>query len=274
MKTYFVPSAVLRRPTSRLWTRLAVPLLLGLVPVMAMAAPETKVKKDAPKAAAAPAKDVRITPFLTEFTFSHRGKKYTIERVQDQENAITGGFAKTSRKCPPFCVHEMVPVPGVTTVGELELLEFIKNKLERNTGLLVDARTEEWYKKGTIPGSVNIPFTAFELNEADPKFAKTLESLGARRGGSVNFSNTDQRGADDFGQAKRSYDWDFSHAKELLLFCNGVWCDQSPRAIRALVKVGYPTRKLHYYRGGVQEWLLLGFNVIVPEGPKTAATGR
>src|SRR3989344_4320932 len=101
MKTHSVPSAVLRQPTGRLWTRLAVPLLLGPVPAMAMAASETKVKKDAPKTAAAPAKDVRITPFLTEFTFNHQGKKYTIERVQDQENAITGGVAQTPRPSPP-----------------------------------------------------------------------------------------------------------------------------------------------------------------------------
>ncbi len=246
-------------------------LILGLVSVAASAA-ETVVKKETPKpTAAAGAKEVRITPFLSEISFTHQGKKYVIERVQDQENALTGGFAKTSRKCPPFCVHEMVPVPGVTTVGELELLEFIKNKLEKGSGVLVDARTEEWFKKGTIPGSINIPFTTFELNEADPKLVKTLESLGVKQGSSVNFSNADQRGADDFGQARRTYNLDFSRAKELLLFCNGAWCDQSPRAIRALVKFGYPTSKLHYYRGGMQEWLLLGFNVTVPEGPKTAA---
>lgn len=248
----------------------AAALMFSLVSIMAVSAADTVVKKEAAKPAGTAAKEVRITPFLTELTFTRHGRKYVIERIQDQENALTGGFAKTSRKCPPFCVHEMVPVPGVTTVGELELLEFIKNKLEKDTGMLVDARTEEWFKKGTVPGSVNIPFTTFELNEADPKFVKMLESLGARHGTSVNFSSADQRGADDFGQARRSYSWDFSHAKELLLFCNGAWCDQSPRAIRALVKLGYPTRKLHYYRGGMQEWLLLGFNVIVPEGAKTA----
>jgi len=257
-----------RRP----WMGWTAALVLGLASTMAALAAETVVKKEAPRPAPpAGTKEVRITPFMSELAFTAHGKKYTIERVQDQENALTGGFAKTSRKCPPFCVHEMVPVPGVATVGELELLEFIKNKLEKGTGVLLDARTEEWFKKGTIPGSINIPFTTFELNEADPKFAKTLESLGVKRGTSVNFSNSDLRGTDDFGQTRRSFSLDFSHAKELLLFCNGAWCDQSPRALRALVKLGYPTSKLYYYRGGMQEWLLLGFNVIVPEGAKTAA---
>lgn len=267
MKAYDMATAQ-RRP----WAGWTMALVLGLASAMTASAAETVVRKEAPKPAApAGTKEVRITPFMSELAFTAHGKKYTIERVQDQENALTGGFAKTSRKCPPFCVHEMVPVPGVATVGELELLEFIKNRLEKGTGVLIDARTEEWFKKGTIPGSVNIPFTTFELNEADPKLAKTLESLGVRRGTSVNFSNTDHRGTDDFGQARRSYTLDFSHAKELLLFCNGAWCDQSPRALRSLVKLGYPTSKLYYYRGGMQEWLLLGFNVIVPEGAKAAA---
>lgn len=251
----------------------AAALVLGLAPVAAAHAADTVVKKkESPRpATAAKAKEVRITPFLSELSFTHQGKKYVIHRIQDQENALTGGFAKTSRKCPPFCVHQMVPVPGVSTVGELELLEFIKNRLEKGAGVLIDARTAEWFRKGTIPGSVNIPFTTFEHNEADPKLVKALESLGVRRGASVNFTDSDQRGTDDFGQARRSFSLDFSHAKELLLFCNGAWCDQSPRAIRSLVKLGYPTSKLHYYRGGMQEWLLLGFNVIVPEGPKTAS---
>lgn len=247
---------------------LLVPLLLGAGPAVAATAGQDK----AAAKPATPAKEVRITPFLTEFSFVHQGRRYTIERVQDQENMLTGSFAKTSRKCPPFCVHEMVPVPGVTTVGELELLEFLKNKLEKHVGVLVDARTEEWYLKGTIPGSINVPFTVFELKENDPKLAKTLESFGARRGVSVNYTNADQRGTDDFGEPKRAYEWDFSQVKELLLFCNGVWCDQSPRAISALVKLGYPTRKLHYYRGGMQEWLLLGFNVFAPEAPKKTTT--
>jgi hypothetical protein len=36
--------------------------------------------------------------------------------------------------------------------------------------------------------------------------------------------------------------------RALLLFCNGTWCDQSPRAIRNLVEADYPPNKLFYYR--------------------------
>ena len=57
---------------------------------------------------------------------------------------------------------------------------------------------------------------------------------------------------------------DFSQAKDLLLWCNGPWCDQSPRAIKGLLRIGYPPHKIHYYRGGMQMWLLMGLTTVVP----------
>lgn len=50
--------------------------------------------------------------------------------------------------------------------------------------------------------------------------------------------------------------WDFSSAKDVVVFCNGPACDQSPRAITALLAAGYPAEKLFYYRGGMQMWEL------------------
>jgi hypothetical protein len=49
------------------------------------------------------------------------------------------------------------------------------------------------------------------------------------------------------------------------MFCNGPWCDQSPRALKNLVLLGYPPHKLNYYRGGMQLWQLLGLTAVVPE---------
>lgn len=209
-------------------------------------------------------KRIFIDAGLYEVEFTVNGKRYTIRRHQDENHTLTGSFAKTSRPCPPFCVHPMAAGPGVTTVGELELLEFIKNKLEPGSGLLIDARVESWYKKGTIPGAINIPFTEFERDPSDPRFIALLQRLGVRRGRTYVYTAAEHPGVDPLEAARRDYPWDFSQAKELLLFCNGPWCDQSPRAIRALLKLGYPPRKLYYYRGGMQLWLLLGFNVIVP----------
>jgi len=209
--------------------------------------------------------DVKITEQVPEAKFTADGKSYTINRIQDENHEIKGGFAKTSRKCPPFCIHPMEAAPGVATVGEVELIEFLKNKVEKGVGVLIDARVASFYEKGTIPGSTHIPFTVFTGESKDPAaLAQALAKLGVVRGETVNWSGRDHKAVDEFGQPVRKYTHDFSRAKEVMLFCNGPWCDQSPRAIRALVKLGYPVNKMFYYRGGMQDWLLLGLSVGVP----------
>ncbi|RUM76239.1 MAG: rhodanese-like domain-containing protein, partial [Sulfurovum sp.] len=56
--------------------------------------------------------------------------------------------------------------------------------------------------------------------------------------------------------------FDFSNAKTLVMFCNGMWCGQSPASIAALRKFGYPAEKLKYYRGGMQDWHILGLTTV------------
>ena len=56
--------------------------------------------------------------------------------------------------------------------------------------------------------------------------------------------------------------WNFSSAKTLVLFCNGMWCGQSPSNIKTLLRFGYPANKLKWYRGGMQNWEILGFTVV------------
>lgn len=182
---------------------------------------------------AASAQEVWITPDLPVFEYEAEGQTYLIERNQDQEAVIEGSFAKTSRPCPPFCVHPMIAAPGVETVGELELLDFLSEHVEAGTGLLIDSRLANWYDAGTIPGAINLPEP-----DNNPFFEPIIRQLGARRvaGG-----------------------WDFAETRHLLLFCNGAWCDQSPRAIRDLIAAGYPAERLKYYRGGMQSWLQMGF---------------
>lgn len=234
---------------------------------VAVAAEKPAAAPAKPAAAEAPKHEVNITEFLPTAQFTFRGKSYVIDRIQDQENDIKGGFAKTSRKCPPFCIHPMEVAPGVATVGELEVIEFLKNKVESGVGLLIDARAESWYIKGTIPGSINIPFNVLSGPVSDPALQEALTTLGVRRGSSVNWTDTAHQAVDEFNQRVRKFDWDFSRTKEIMLFCNGPWCDQSPRAIHGLVKLGYPVNKIHYYRGGMQDWLMLGLSVEVPPTP-------
>jgi len=60
----------------------------------------------------------------------------------------------------------------------------------------------------------------------------------------------------------KTREWDFSNSKELILWCNGPACGQSPRAINGLLKVGYPPEKLFYYRGGMQMWQLFSLTTV------------
>jgi rhodanese-related sulfurtransferase len=188
--------------------------------------------------------NVNITENLPYVDIDQGGEKIRIERIQDTSHTLTGFFAKTSRECPPFCVHPMQAAPGVTTVGEPELLDFLLTKVKDGTGLLVDARTSDWYVKGTIPGSVNIPFTVLTADKAShnsPEYTQAMQKIGA---------------------IKTPTGWDYNNAKTLMLFCNGAWCDQSPRAIKSLMRNGYPPSKLLYYRGGMQMWQILGLTTV------------
>lgn len=206
---------------------------------------------------------VKITKDVSSVMVEHEGQMVKIERIQDQEHMLTGGFAKTSRKCPPFCVNPISLDPDVKTVGELEILKFMQTHLKDGSGVLIDARTPEWYNKGTIPGSVNIPFTKFGMKEDDPELARLLLELGVfpKSGNSEGFMD---KITGMFGEKKKPSKWDFSQSKELLLWCNGIWCGQSPRAIQNLVALGYPKEKLRWYRGGMQVWRILGLTVTIP----------
>ncbi|NOR62009.1 MAG: rhodanese-like domain-containing protein [Rhodobacteraceae bacterium] len=191
------------------------------------------------------AQDVWITPELPFIELELNDEFLVIERNPDLDAVVPAAFAKTSRACPPFCVQPMVVASGVDTVGELELLSFLENEAQQGTGLLIDARTPNFFKAGTIPGSINLPFNLLSADESNPFLEPILTQLGG-----VKLSNGT---------------WSFDNAVSLALFCNGPWCGQSPRAIRNLISVGYPADKLKYYRGGMQSWLMLGLSVVVPE---------
>lgn len=192
-------------------------------------------------AGVAAAQDVRITEDMAEASFTINGQSFTIARSQDQTAQLSGDFTKTSRACPPFCIHPMQAAPGVTTVGELELIAFLQDEVAAGAGLLIDARLPEFFTAGTIPGAVNVPFSTLEAS--NPYMAEILRALGAVESGGS---------------------WNFAAAVDLMIFCNGPWCDQGPRAIQNLIAAGYPAEKLSYYRGGMQDWLLLGLTTLTP----------
>lgn len=209
--------------------------------------------------------DVNISSDVEYVETVHEGDVVKIQRVQDQNNILTGGFSKTSRKCPPFCIQPIEVAEGIRTVGELELLQFVETQLNNGTGVIVDARTPSWYQKGTIPGSINIPFTTFDDDKSDLVKTVALGKLGVTKHVRPSFFKKLWNSILKLAGIKKSAKWDFSQAKEVLLWCNGMWCGQSPRAIKGLLKMGYPAEKIYYYRGGMQSWQLLGLTVVIPQ---------
>ncbi len=191
--------------------------------------------------------EVGITGELFSLEVMHEGKKVVIRRNQDLSNTVNPAYARTSRRCPPFCIQPQVLVEGVETVAELEVLDYLGRIAGGDNNILViDSRTPDWVSKGTIPGSVNIPWTRLKPESgADPfEIADILEQR-------FNVRSTEGL-------------WDFSGAKTLVLFCNGMWCGQSPANIRTLMRFGYPPSKLKWYRGGMQNWENLGLTVVIP----------
>lgn len=215
---------------------------------------------------------VKITKDKSYTTVKVGGELVKISRIQDTDHTIDGSYAKTSRPCPPFCINPLKIDERVHTVAELEVIEFMESSLYRGTGVMVDARTPSWHKRGTIPGSINIPFTVFEKDPSDVELAEVLEQLGAVERDEVNPVVRAIESLGFLDGDEKTDTWDFSNAKEVLLWCNGPWCGQSPRAIRGLLKAGYPADKLYYYRGGMQMWQSLGLTTIVPSDTSVASS--
>ena len=172
---------------------------------------------------------VGITASMAEASWTApNGSTVTVRRDQTPGATLTGDWALTGHDCPPFCIQPISPAPGVTTVGELELIEAMK----AGDTILVDGRTPDWYVGGTIPGAINIPYT------------QAIERL-AELGCEPDFDGK----------------FDCADASKVILFCNGIWCGQSPTAIRAMIEAGFPVERIHYYRGGMLAWRLLGLSV-------------
>jgi rhodanese-related sulfurtransferase len=193
------------------------------------------------------AAEVMITPTLSSVEVVHEHKRITINRNQDRKNRIPQYYSYTSRKCPPFCIQPISVSEDVETVGELEVLAYLQKTTDHDDStLVIDARTPQWPRKGMIPGAVNIPWTQFDAAHSDNKVVAKL--MQERLGVSYNGKQPD-----------------FSKAKTLVIYCNGMWCAQSTRCIRALLALGYPSDKLKWYRGGMQAWEILGLTTVKAE---------
>lgn len=128
-------------------------------------------------------------------------------------------------------LQPLVPVPGVHPIGEIEIIAALGDR----DSLVVDMRDSNDRVKGTIPGSIGIPYT---------EVAARMNELGCN---------------------KTASGWECAGAKKLYAFCNGPTCPQSPMAIRAITRDGFPADKIYYYRGGMLDWDALGLTSVKDE---------
>ena len=193
-----------------------------LLSIAVYAKPETKVK---------------ISPSIAYIYVYHKGKAVKIERIQDMQHKLTGEYAKTYR--PGQYIQPIKLKSPVETIGEIEVIDFMRNRVNKKTGLIIDVRNQSSFKKEAIPSAVNIPVDIADYHET---MLKIFHSLGMKR--------------------KANGKWDGTDAMELLIYSDGMWCKKSPEFIEKIVALGYPTDKIKYYRGGFQMWKILGLTTV------------
>ena len=193
----------------------------------------------------------QIAPGLQSVDVMHKGKSVNINRSDDKNAKMPEAYARVSRHCPPFCVQPASIAQGVDSVGELEVLGYLKRIANGDrTIMVVDSRTPEWVRRGTIPGSVNVPWNQINVDvQGSFEIAAEAETL----------ADILQK---QFGAQLVDGKWDFRNAKTLVLFCNGIWCPQSGANIQTLLNLGYPAYKLKWYRGGMQDWVSVGLTTV------------
>lgn len=188
---------------------------------------------------------VKITESLPYVEIGVGKDRVLLMRHQDPEHLVESPYNQTARDCPPYCVQPMQLAPGVETIGELELIDYLRRAAAGEPVLVIDSRTPVWTARGMVPGAVEIPYTRLDPASADPTAVADLLQL-------------------EFGVARTDGLWNFETAKTLVFYCNGAWCGQSPTNIRALLNYGYPAHKLKWYRGGMQAWEQLGLTTVKP----------
>lgn len=190
---------------------------------------------------------VNIRPDMAKVLVQHAGRTVVVERNSDPEGMIDPDYMMTSRACPPYCIQPMQLAPGVETVGELEVIDYLQ-RLGKNTSVLViDSRDGDWpQRSGVIPGAVLLPWQNLHPAHAN---AESIADVFLFQ----------------FGATRQSGLWNFENAKTLVMYCNGPWCGQSPTNIKQLLALGYPAHKIKWYRGGMQAWKALGLTTVASE---------
>lgn len=153
---------------------------------------------------------------------------YTVT-VNGKDRVITRQMTSCAKNAG--WLQPLIPVEGVHPITEIELLQSMND----SDFILLDMRAQGQYVEGTIPGAKNIPYTEVSMR---------LNEMGCE---------------------KADGKWNCSKAKKVVAFCNGPVCPQSPIAITASVRDGFPAGNFYYYRGGMLDWTALGFPIVEPD---------
>lgn len=127
----------------------------------------------------------------------------------------------------------MVPsgAPGVTTVTAAEV-----KQLSSQGARIIDVRSIDDYFAARIPGASHVGYT--EYSDRRPDFDPSRDDVDA------------------FLARLRL----FAKKENILVFyCNGIYCWKSYKAARVAVWDGY--RAVHWFRGGLKEWVAEGMAV-------------
>lgn len=196
----------------------------------------------------------------------HNGRSIKVERDIDQSFRarvdIRGQLYQNANTCPPFCLKPMQLNVPVETIGEAEIIDFMMASMRENTGVLVDARHPNSYNKSTIPGSINLfiqdLMKAAEGDELDAIF----ESLGAEKREQPGWFTGQLETYGLAGDGLRKGEWDFTEAKDLVIWSTSAMDRTSESVIRIFLDAGYPASKLKWYRGGMASWQYWGFSTV------------
>ena len=144
-----------------------------------------------------------------------------------------GPFAitRTLTACAPVkgFLQPLIPLPGVRPVAEIEVLHALNDP----DTMVIDMRDEDEPLEATIPNSYHIPFN--ELEDRMDEMGCTRQSKGK---------------------------WNCAKARQIVAFCNGPVCPQSPVGIASMVRAGFPVTHISYYRGGMMDWEAVGLTTV------------
>lgn len=178
-------------------------------------------------------------PVTADAVFTFQGQEIVISRTTTVDANTITALTQVSTDCAAPCLSAMSVADDVTTLGELEVIQFLSSQVETGDGLLVDARLPNARSFGFIPASVNIPATT--VSPDNPYRNEILMALGAEQFQGI---------------------FDFSDVITLVVFDGGPATQDAPSFISDLLAAGYPPAKIAYYRGGMQVWTTLGLSTV------------